>query len=155
MENPEKCQWNAIDRLKRPNRLKRTTFWSKPFFSGNCPIGSTKTVCSIYFPSGITGILVSMVNNQDLHNALLNTVLCCSGLHHALLNYIFLCYHSCQPVILLNIDCNALYFLMARYKRRSKEFWTIPNFNFFKKKIDICGILAYCRENTVNLRNLT
>ena len=63
MENPEKCEWNEIYRLKRPNWLKRTTFWSKPFFSGNCPIGSTKNVCSIYFPSGITGILVSMVKN--------------------------------------------------------------------------------------------
>ena len=64
MENPEKYEWNKIDQLKRPNRLKRTTFWSKPFFPGNCPIGSTKNVCSIYFPSGITGILVSMVNNR-------------------------------------------------------------------------------------------
>ena len=32
MENPEKCEWNEIDPLKRPNRLKRTTFSSKPYF---------------------------------------------------------------------------------------------------------------------------
>ena len=30
MENPEKCEWNEINRLKSPNRLKRTTFSSKP-----------------------------------------------------------------------------------------------------------------------------
>ena len=29
-ENPEKCEWNAINRLKSPNRFKRTTFSSKP-----------------------------------------------------------------------------------------------------------------------------
>ena len=27
---PEKCEWNEINRLKSPNRLKRTTFSSKP-----------------------------------------------------------------------------------------------------------------------------
>ena len=31
MENPEKCKWNEIDPLKRPNRLKKTTFSSKPY----------------------------------------------------------------------------------------------------------------------------
>ena len=37
---------------------------------GNFPIGSTKNMCSIYFLSGITGIFMSMVNNQKLtmHN---------------------------------------------------------------------------------------
>ena len=30
MANPEKCEWNEINRLKRPNRFKRTTFSSKP-----------------------------------------------------------------------------------------------------------------------------
>ena len=32
MDNPAKCEWNEINRLKSPNRLKRTTFSSTPVF---------------------------------------------------------------------------------------------------------------------------
>ena len=44
--------------------VKEDNLFKQTVYSGNFLVGSTKNVCSIYFPFGITGILVSMVNNQ-------------------------------------------------------------------------------------------
>ena len=78
MENPETCEWNEINRLKSPNRFKRTTFSSKPVVLVIFRLGQPKICVPIYFLSGITGIFMSMVNNQcpqyTLNNVLLNFI---------------------------------------------------------------------------------
>ena len=57
MENPEKCEWNEIDRLKRPNRLKRTTFSSTP-------------VCLVIFRLGRPKICVPFIFYPELPESL-------------------------------------------------------------------------------------
>ena len=51
MENPETCEWNEINRLKSPNRLKRTTFSSTPVFRVIFRLGRPKIcVPFIFYP---------------------------------------------------------------------------------------------------------
>ena len=65
MENLEKCEWNEINRLKRPNRLKRTTFSSKPVFRIIFRLGRPKIcVPFIFYPELPESM--SMVNNHGV-----------------------------------------------------------------------------------------
>ena len=52
--------------VEKSQPVKEDNLFKHTGFSGNIPIGSTKYMCSIYFLSGITGIFMSMVNNQGV-----------------------------------------------------------------------------------------
>ena len=52
--------------VEKSQPVKEDNLFKHTGFSGNFPIGSTKNMRSIYFLSGITGIFMSMVNNQTL-----------------------------------------------------------------------------------------
>ena len=50
--------------VEKSQPVKEDNLFKHTGFSGDFPIGSTKNMCSIYFLSGITGIIMSMVNNH-------------------------------------------------------------------------------------------
>ena len=62
--NPSKMWMERNKPVEKSQPVKEDNVFKHTDFSGNFPIGSTKNMCSIYFLSGITGIFMSMVNNQ-------------------------------------------------------------------------------------------
>ena len=52
--------------VEKSQPVQEDNLFKQTGFAGNFPIGSTTNMCSIYFLSGITGIFMSMVNNQSL-----------------------------------------------------------------------------------------
>ena len=67
MENPEKCEWNEIDRLKRPNRLKRTTFSSTPVFLVIFRLGRPKIcVPFIFYPELPESLVVYHLHQKPI-----------------------------------------------------------------------------------------
>ena len=62
---PRKMWMKRNKPVETSQLFKEDNLFKQTGFSGNFPIGLTKNMCSIYFLSGITGIFMSMVNNQE------------------------------------------------------------------------------------------
>ena len=65
-ENPEKMLMERNRPVETSQPVEEDNLFKQTGFSSNFPIGSTKSVCSIHFLSGIIGIFVSIVNNPSL-----------------------------------------------------------------------------------------